>query len=317
MDVGLYTDSLNGLTFAQALDVAAANGIRAIEIATGGQSRAPHLRVDELLESSSRRGQFADAFTSRGLRIAALNCSAWPMHPRLGPAHAELIDKTLRLASELGVAKIVTMSGCPGDGEGATTVNWVWYPWPEDAVDLARRSWDLTIGFWAAKTRLAEQCGVERIAFELHPLHVVYNVPTLLSFRSRVGPLIGANLDPSHLFWQQMDPIAVIRALGPAVFHVHMKDTQLMPEQLPLAGVLDNRSFATPDERAWVFRTVGRGHPAAYWGRLVEALRDVGYDDALSIEQEDPYATQEEGVREAAAFVRTLLSNMTGSPARG
>ncbi len=307
MDIGLYTDSLSRLPFERALDVAADSGVRSIEIATGGQSSAPHLAIDDLLASGPARARFLEAFTSRGLRIAALNCSAWPMHPVVGAAHSTLIDKTLRLASELGVSKIVSMSGCPGDGPAATTVNWTWYPWPEDAVALGRRGWDEAVALWTDKARLAERSGVTRIAFELHPLHIVYNVPTALAFRAEVGDRIGVNLDPSHLFWQQMDPLAAARALGTAVHHVHMKDTEVKADQVALAGVLDNRSFVTPEERAWVFRTVGRAHPAAYWATFVDTLREIGYDDSLSIEQEDPYASQEDGVREAAGLIAGLL----------
>ena len=308
MDVGLYTDSLSSLPFERALDIAADAGVTSIEIAVGGQSRAPHLRVDELLGNPNGLAAFRGAFDSRGLRIAALNCSAWPLHPRDGVFHDQIIDKTMRLASELGVSKIVSMSGCAGDGPGATTINWVWYPWPDDAVDFAQRAWDGAVEFWQGKVRLAETCGIDRIAFELHPLHVVYNAPTMLAFREQVGPRIGMNMDPSHLIWQQMDPVAVVRALGEATFHVHMKDTRVDPEQVAIAGVLDNRPFTDPARRGWVFRTVGRAHDATWWGGLIDALAEVGYDDSLSIEQEDPYAPQEEGVREAAAFTAALIA---------
>jgi sugar phosphate isomerase/epimerase len=308
MDVGLYTDSLSELTLERALDVAADAGVRSIEIAVGGQSRGQHLRADELLASADKRAAFERAFSSRGLRISALNCSAWPLHPRTGAFHDTVIERTMRLASELGVRKIVSMSGSPGDGLDATTINWVWYPWPPDAVAFARRAWDEAVDYWRAKVELALVCGVERIAFELHPLHLVYNVPTVLRFRSEVGERIGVNMDPSHLLWQGMDPLAAIRAVGPALFHVHMKDVEVKPDQVAIAGLLDNRPFDAPDERAWVFRTVGRVHDAAWWAEFVETLREVGYDDSLSIEQEDPYSPQEEGVREAATFVAGLLA---------
>jgi sugar phosphate isomerase/epimerase len=310
MDIGLYTDSLSELSFEAALDVAADAGIRAIEIATGGQSSAPHLDLEDLLASEPRRRAFLAAFSERGLRIAALNCSAWPLHPVVGPAHEALIEGTLRLAAEIGVTKVVSMSGCPGDGPGATTLNWTWYPWPEDAVELGRRNWAAAVEFWRGVAGRAERLGVTRIAFELHPLHVVYNVPTLLAFRAEVGDVIGANLDPSHLFWQSMDPIAAIHALGAAVSHVHLKDTEIRPDQVALAGILDDRPFDRPDERAWTFRTVGRVHSRAYWTAFVEAVAGVGYDDALSIEQEDPYTGQEDGVREAAAFTAGILRDV-------
>jgi sugar phosphate isomerase/epimerase len=224
-----------------------------------------------------------------------------------GPAQEAIIRDTIRLAGELGVETVVSMSGTPGDGAGATTVDWVFYPWPADAVALLNRQWEIAIPFWQEMAAYAEANGVRRIAFELHPLHLVFNVPTLLRMRDAVGPVIGANMDPSHLFWQQMDPLAAIAALGPAVAHVHLKDTGLQADRVALAGVLDTSSFEDPSERAWTFRTVGRVHDRAWWASFIAALRSVGYDGPLSIENEDPYQPAVAGVEEAAAFILPLL----------
>jgi sugar phosphate isomerase/epimerase len=220
----------------------------------------------------------------------------------------DLIRKTFRLAGELGVRKVVTMSGCPGDGTGASTINFVWYPWPQDARALLARQWAATIDLWQGLAAEAERAGVERLAFELHPLHLVYNVPTLLRMREAIGPIIGANLDPSHLFWQGMDPLAVIRALGQAVHHVHLKDTQVAADQVAIAGVLDQRPFDDPSQRAWVFRTVGSVHDSDWWSAFVAGLRDVGYDDVLSIENEDAGLGPEAAVEAAARFMRPILA---------
>jgi sugar phosphate isomerase/epimerase len=307
MDLCLYTDSVPDLSFEAALDLAASIGCRSVEIATGGQSSAPHLRLDELLADRHARSAFRDAFASRGLRIAALNCSAWPLHPEHGSAHEAIVRDTIRLAGELGVETVVSMSGTPGDGPGASTFDWVFYPWPADATALLARQWDAAIPFWREMSEHAGANGVRRIAFELHPLHLVFNVPTLLRMRDAVGPTIGANLDPSHLFWQQMDPLAVIAALGPAIQHVHLKDTGLQADRLALAGVLDTTPFEDPANRAWVFRTVGRAHDRAWWTSFVATLRTIGYDGPLSIENEDPYQPAVEGVTEAAAFILPLI----------
>jgi sugar phosphate isomerase/epimerase len=307
VELGLYTDSVPDHTFEAALDLAARVGATGIEIATGGQSSAPHLRIAELIADPARRTRFVDAFTRRGLHVAALNCSAWPLHPTQGNDHLALIRSTIELAGELGVSKIVTMSGNPGDGPASTTVNFVWYPWPSDAMALLERQWDAAIDLWRGLGAYALAHGVDQIAFELHPLHLVYNVPTLVRMRASVGPVIGANVDPSHLFWQQMDPIAVVRALGPAVHHVHLKDTQLLPDQVAIAGVLDQRPFDDPAHRAWVFRTVGSVHGPAFWSAFLAALREAGYDDVLAIENEDAGLSPEAGVEVSAAFMRPLL----------
>ena len=307
MELGLYTDSLPDHSLGEALDVAARVGATAIEIATGGQSSAPHLRLNELLGDAGRRAAFASAFSSRGLHIAALNCSAWPLHPVVGEQHVAMIRSTIRLAAELSVRRIVTMSGSPGDGRDATAVNFTWYPWPADSVALLDRQWAAVIELWQDLGAEAEAAGIERLAFELHPLHLAYNVPTVLRLQAAVGPIIGVNLDPSHLFWQGMDPLAVIGALGSSIAHVHLKDTQILAEQVALAGVLDQRPFTDPSQRAWVFRTVGAVHGADFWSAFVSALRDVGYSGALSIENEDAGLPPEASVEQGARFMRGIL----------
>lgn len=292
----------------EALDLTVAVGAKAVEIAVGGQSSAPHMDVFELVGNTAKRDAFANKLSSRGLRLGAVNCSAWPLHPKQSDHHVAIMKAAVELASQLGVNKIVTMSGCPGDSPAAELVNWVFYPWPPEAVGLLGRQWDQVIVFWQEFARFSADHGVERIALELHPMHLVYNVPTLLHLRDAVGPVIGANVDPSHMFWQQMDPSAVVRSLGPAVHHVHLKDVEYRPQQLGLAGVLDNRPFSNPAERAWTFRTVGQGHGPEFWRPFLGALSEVGYDDVLSIENEDPVQPADEGVTAAAKFVLDLMA---------
>jgi sugar phosphate isomerase/epimerase len=311
MQLGLYTDSLAHLERDAVLDVAARIGATGIEIATGGQSSAPHLDRAELLGSADARSRLLDAVASRGLHLAALNCSAWLLHPRKAAEQRAIVADTFRLAELLGVDTVVTMSGCPGDGPDASTVNWIVYAWPDDYVDLRRRQWDAMLELWRELAPIAADHGV-RVALELHPLQLVFNVPTLLELRDAVGPTVGANLDPSHLFWQQMDPLTVIPALGQAIHHVHLKDTALVPAEVALAGVLDLRSFEDPTRRAWNFRTVGRGHDRAFWSAFVGGLAGVGYDRSLSIEHEDRSDDPLAGVEESAAVARDVLASLAG-----
>lgn len=302
----LNTDSLAALSFEQALDVAARLGIEAVEVAAGGHSAAPHMRIEDLLRDPAARSRFAHAIGSRGLQLNAINCSSDPLHPGHGAKHLALIKDSIRLAGELGVQKIVAMSGCPGDSRGARTVNWIWFPWPDEMLAIREQQWEIAIDLWRDVAEFAAQHGVRRIALELLPLQLVYNVPTLLRLRDAVGPTIGANIDPSHMFWQQMDAARVVRALGPAVHHVHLKDAQLFGDELAVNGVLDYRSWDDPAHRSWVFRTVGQGQPVEVWRAFLGALTEIGYEDALSIENEDLLLPGESGVREAVCFMQSL-----------
>jgi sugar phosphate isomerase/epimerase len=307
MNFCLNTDCLGDLPLEAALDVIAALGIESVEIAAGGHSSAPHMRIGELLADADARARFAEALGSRGLRLNAINCSADPLHPVHGAAHRRLIADAITLAGELGVDKIVSMSGCPGDGPGARTLNWIWFPWPDEMQRIREEQWEVALEVWRGLADHAAASGVRRIALELLPLQLVYNVPTLQRLRDELGPAIGANIDPSHMFWQQMDPLRVVRTLGPAVHHVHLKDTELFEDELALNGVLDWRPWDDPANRAWVFRTIGHGHPASFWGAFFEALADAGYDDALSIENEDVLLPGEAGVKAALDFATPLV----------
>lgn len=297
--------------FEERLDLAVSVGAQGIELTQAGQPSGERF----LRASLEARRDLLHAFASRGLVISALNCSGMPLHPVRGEAHRDLIRETILLAELLGVHKIVTMSGVGGDGPGSTTVNWSFFPWPDDMVALLARQWAEGIELWRELAAFAADHGVSRIALELHPLHLVYNVPSMRRLRDEIGPIIGATVDPSHLFWQSMDPVAVVRALGDAVHHVQLKDTQLIPEQMAIAGVLDSRPFTDPSQRAWIQRTIGRAHGAQFWGDLIDGLVAVGYDDYVSIEHEDPFQSYEEGVREGAALLRPLLERETREPA--
>jgi sugar phosphate isomerase/epimerase len=312
MQLGMYTDSLGHLPLGEALDVAARIGATGIEIAGGGQSSAPHLDLASMLESEGARSRFIGELESRGLHLAALNCSAWLLHPRTGAVQRSIVEGTIRLAGILGVRTVVTMSGCPGEGPDGLIINWPTYPWPKELVDLQERQWSAVVELWRELGPFAADHGV-RVALELHPLQVVYNVPTLLELRDAIGPVVGANLDPSHLFWQRMDPIRAAAALGEAVHHVHLKDTAYEDEQVALAGVLDRRSFDDPAGRAWNFRTLGKGHDAAWWRSFLQALRSAGYDGVLSIEHEDRYVDPVDGVEETARFVQPLIDEVNAA----
>jgi sugar phosphate isomerase/epimerase len=307
MEIGLFAESAGLGDFDETLRRASALGITRIELSTGGQCDSPYLDAERLLALASARRDLLDILDSYGLRLSALNISAFPLHPVVGQAHTELTRKTMRLAGLLGVDRIIAQSGTPGDAEGSRIPHWVTYNWPPELLDTVRRQWDRAIALWTGLAAYGLEQGVGKICFELHPVNMVYNVPSLLHLREAVGPSIGVNFDPSHLMWQGMDVPACIRALGPSIFHVHIKDVAAHPHNQALVGVIDNRPDADFRQRPWYFCTPGFGHDTRWWREFFVALNDVGYDDVASIENEDPYLPGIAGVERTVAFLRRLI----------
>jgi len=204
------------------------------------------------------------------------------------------------------VPVVVDFSGCPGDSENAKFPNWVTCAWPSHFQDILAWQWDkVAIPYWRERAKFAADHGV-KIALEMHPGFVVYNPETMLRLREAAGPSLGCNFDPSHLFWQGIEPIAAVRILGDAIFHVHAKDSQIYKCNLPKTGVLDTKKYTDERQRSWMFRTVGYGHDAGWWGEFISTLRMYGYDYVMSIEHEDSLMSAEEGLTKAVRFLKNL-----------
>lgn len=288
MKIGIVSDSLGHLDWLQMLDWCAANGIESVELGTGNFSAAPHLDLAALLADSSQRRTLLTALAARHLTLSALNCSGNILDAHEGRrTHSQSIfDATLRLAELLEVPLVVAMSGCPGEGAaGGQYPNWVTSTWQPEYQALLAWQWEAAIApFWQAAAQAARTAGV-RIAIEMHPGQAVYNPCTLQQLQAITGDVVGANLDPSHLFWQGIDPLRVIAALGPAIYHVHAKDCWIDPEQMALNGVIDNRLGGS---RTWEHCSPGVGHGEEFWRAFVGSLALQGFDGSLSIEYAGP-----------------------------
>jgi sugar phosphate isomerase/epimerase len=308
MKVGVFTPLLSQLPLSAALDRLKALQIDTVELGTGNYPGDDHCKLSMLDDAAALAG-FRRLLTDKGVSISALSCHGNALHPDRARASQDrdISRRTILLAEKLGVSTVVDFSGCPGDSPHAASPNWVTCPWPPDYLDVLRWQWDEVVApYWREHAKLASDHGV-RIAIEMHPGFVVYSPETMLRLRDLAGPAIGCNFDPSHLFWQNIDPLAAVRVLGDAIFHVHAKDTQLYPANLPRTGVLDTKPYTDERHRGWIFRTVGYGHGAEWWKEFVSTLRMFGYDGVLSIEHEDSLLSAEEGLTRAAAFLNDIV----------
>jgi sugar phosphate isomerase/epimerase len=306
MKIGVFTVLFKQRPFEEALDYIKATGCEAVEIGCGGYPGTAHCTPSELLADAAARDKFKSAVTSRGLEISALSCHGNPLHPNADRAKADdaIYRDTVKLAREIGVETVITFSGCPGDSEHSLRPNWVTCPWPPDFLETLEWQWSEKVTpYWTDAAAFAKENGV-RVAIELHPGFVAYHTESFYRLRDIGGETIGVNFDPSHLFWQGMDPLVCVRELGDAIFHVHAKDTWLDQPNIRRNGVLDTKQYTDEKHRSWIFRTVGYGHDQEFWRALISELRLAGYDGAISIEHEDSLMSVNEGFTKAVRFLQ-------------
>jgi sugar phosphate isomerase/epimerase len=192
------------------------------------------------------------------------------------------------------------MEGLPAGGPNDEVPNWITAPWPPEHADALEYQWEVAVDYWADVADHAEEHGVD-VGIEMHPNMLVYEPWGLLELREETGDRIGANFDPSHLYWQGIDVTEAIRLLGEedAIHHFHAKDTAVYEANAREKGVLDTAPYTDEPNRSWLFRSIGYGHGEAHWKDVVSTLRMVGYDGALSIEHEDSLTSANEGLEKA------------------
>ncbi|MHA3685101.1 sugar phosphate isomerase/epimerase family protein [Leucobacter sp. HY1908] len=334
MKLGVYNAILHDRSLPEAIAVVQRLGLTGIELNSGGFLPAQHIpTLDEILVSDTARDDFLGLFEGTGVSPAGLNCNGNPLHPKaaIGDAHAHDVRRSIQLAQRLGQDRVVTMSGLPGGEPGASVTNWVVNAWNSAALDVLDYQWDVAAKFWRETDRFAAEYGV-KVALELHPQNLVFNSADVHKLIELTGAThVGVELDASHLFWQQMDPVTVVRHLGELVFHAAAKDVRVNPEWASINGVLDNsfRRLAPneprtnlggdewanewPKNSAWDFVALGRGHDTAFWTEFLRALREVDPEMWVNIEHEDVSLGRIEGLEVAAQVLRDADTALTAS----
>ena len=315
MKIGIFTALFHDRPIEEALDIIAAAGIQAVELGAGAYPGSRHLDdvggVEKLINDDGARKNCAARIESRGLTLDSLSVHGNPLHPdqSIADDHHQAFENAVLLAEKLDLGVVNGFSGCPGDGPRAKNPNWVTCPWPDEYRDILDWQWKkVAIPYWKKQNRFLKQHNV-KFAIEAHPGFLVYNPETILKLRDAAGAQIGANFDPSHFWWQGIDPIAAVRELGEAgaVFHVHAKDTRIDPYNSGINGNLDTKCYGDVLDRSWVFRSVGYGHTLTWWSDFVSNLRMIGYDDVLSIEHEDSLMSTSEGLNKAMETLKASV----------
>ena len=321
MKLGAYTACLHDKPIAETLKILRDLGLDSAEINSGGFLPAPHLPVAEVRASKDARDEYLDLFTSTGVTLTALNCNGNPLHPdsEVGQKHAQDLRDAISLAALLGVKRVVTMSGLPAAHAGGRAPSWTVLPWDSVYLDARDYQWqEVAIPFWKDINARARDVDV-KVCIEMHPHNVVYNPATMERLATEINAThVGAEMDPSHLFWQGIDPIAALDRLGNLVYNAAAKDTRINAAA-KVNGVLDDRFGRVspgdrgavslggrytlsrwPKDSSWDFVAVGRGHDVAFWGEFLQALNRIDPNMAVNIEHEDQELDQMEGLRHAA-----------------
>lgn len=313
MKLGVFAVLFAEKSFEGMLDYAEKAGLQAVEIGTGGNPGDAHCKLDKLLASEDERKRYMEALESRNLTISAFSCHDNPVSPNKKQAENahETFQKTVKLAELLNVPVVNTFSGIPGSNENSQQPNWPVSPWPNEYSDIYNWQWEKKlIPYWKEQAKFVEDHGV-KVGIELHGGFSVHTPYTMLKLRDATSNAIGANFDPSHMWWQGIDPVAAIKILGKenAIHHFHAKDTFIDQENVNMHGLTDMQPYGDVQTRAWTFRSVGCGHSLQEWSDMMSALRTYGYDYVVSIEHEDPLMSVDEGFMRAVTNLKSVLIN--------
>jgi sugar phosphate isomerase/epimerase len=206
---------------------------------------------------------------------------------------AERMKDTARAAAAFGVPVVTGFTGSP-----------IWHQLysfpPNDWAQIERGYEDFAVR-WGPIIDVFDAEGV-RFALEVHPTEIAYDFVTtrkaLAAIDRREG--FGINLDPSHFIPQFLDPAAFATEFADRIYHVHVKDSQVMLDGR--RSILGSHIDFGEADRGWTF--VSPGHGDVDFEALFRVLNRIGYDGPLSVEWEDSGMDREWGAADAVSFLR-------------
>jgi sugar phosphate isomerase/epimerase len=206
---------------------------------------------------------------------------------------AERMKDTARAAAAFGVPVVTGFTGSP-----------IWhqlYSFPPNDWAQIERGYEDFAERWGPIIDVFDAEGV-RFALEVHPTEIAYDFVTtrkaLAAIDRREG--FGINLDPSHFIPQFLDPAAFATEFADRIYHVHVKDSQVMLDGR--RSILGSHIDFGEADRGWTF--VSPGHGDVDFEALFRVLNRIGYDGPLSVEWEDSGMDREWGAADAVSFLR-------------
>jgi sugar phosphate isomerase/epimerase len=207
----------------------------------------------------------------------------------------EAMKNSARAAKNLGL-KIV-------NGFTGSSIWHYLYTFPPVTEEMIEEGFAYFAKMWNPILDVFEECGV-KFALEVHPTEIAFDIVTAKRALEAIDhrESFGFNFDPSHLYWQMVDPVCFLREFSDRIFHVHMKDAALQLDGR--SGILASHlNFGQP-ERGWDFRSLGHG--GVDFEEIIRTLNQIGYNGPLSVEWEDSGMNREHGAKEACEFVRKI-----------
>ena len=313
--VTLFTGQWADLPFETVAQKAAESGFDGLEIACWGD----HLDVARAVEEDGYVQSRRDILERHGLQCFAIGnhlngqaiCDAVidERHQGIMPPRvwgdgdpegvrqraAEDMKMAAVAAAKLGVKVVTGFTGSP-----------IWHvlamfpPVPPEMIEAGYREFADRVN---PVLDAFDEAGV-RFALEVHPSEIAYDYWTTQRTLEAIGhrESFGINFDPSHLYWQMVDPVAFIYEFKDRIYHMHVKESVHVLDGRN--GILGSHLYFGDHRRGWDFVSPGRG--GVPFERVFRALNTIGYDGPLSIEWEDNRMNREQGAPEALALVRRL-----------
>jgi sugar phosphate isomerase/epimerase len=303
MQLGFVSAILPDLDLAQVAAFAAEAGYDCVELMcwpVGAAERryAGVTHVDVTAFDDAQAARVKETCARAGVAISGLGYYPNPLaaDPEEARVAVEHLRKVIAAAGRLGVERVNSFIG-------------------RDPAKSVEANWERFLEVWPPLVRLAEEQGV-RIGIENCPMLFTgdewpggKNLAISPAIWRRMFEAIpsrhfGLNYDPSHLVWQQMDPIRPIRAVADRLVHVHAKDVRVDRERLNDVGIL-----ATPLEYHTP-KLPGLGE--VDWPAFFAALTDAGYDGPVCVEVEDrayegSLADRRRALVQSARFLRNFM----------